>query len=82
LSFVFEFRPDALVGIDKRTRRAEPLDQVEYRGGGKQVAVIPKATLKLIVFDFDGPDRIRWQGQNCTLSRVGGPSQAAQGSRR
>ena len=80
---VFEFRPGSMVGIDKRTHRVEPLDQVEYRGGGKQVAVIPKATLKLIVFDFDGPDRIRWQGQNCTLSRVGGASQAAaHGSRR
>jgi hypothetical protein len=80
---VFEFRPGALVGIDKRTHRVEPLDQVEYRGGAKQVVVIPKATLKLIVFDFDGPDRIRWQGQNCSLSRVGGASQAAaQGSRR
>lgn len=80
---VFEFRPGALVGIDKRTHRVEPLDQVEYRGSAKQVVVIPKATLKLIVFDFDGPDRIRWQGQNCSLSRVGGASQGtAQGSRR
>lgn len=80
---VFEFRPGSMVGIDKRTHRVKPLDQVEYRGSAKQVVVIPKATLKLIVFDFDGPDRIRWQGQNCSLSRVGGASQAAaQGSRR
>lgn len=74
---VFEFRPGALVGIDKRTHRVEPLDQVEYRGGAKQVAVIPKATLKLIVFDFDGPDRIHWQGQNCALVRVGAAVRAA-----
>ena len=79
---VFEFRPGALVGIDKRTHRADPLDQVEYRGGGKQVVVIPKATLKLIVFDFDGPDRIRWAGQNCTLTRVGAASAAAKGAQR
>jgi hypothetical protein len=67
---VFEFKPDAMVGIDKRTRHAEPLDQVEYRGDAKRVVVIPKTTLKLIVFDFDGPDRIQWAGQNCSLSRV------------
>jgi hypothetical protein len=80
---VFEFRPGTLVGIDKRTHRADVLDQVEYRGGGKQVVVIPKASLKLIVFDFDGRDRIQWAGQNCTLTRVGVASQAAaQGSRR
>jgi hypothetical protein len=67
---VFEFRNDTLVGRDKRTHRAEVLDQVEYRGDAKRVVVIPKTTLKLIVFDFDGPDRIHWAGQNCTLSRV------------
>ena len=79
---IFEFRPGALVGIDKRTHRADQLDQVEYRGGGARVVVIPKATLKLIVFDFDGSDRIHWSGQNCTLVRVGAASAAAQGSRR
>ena len=80
---VFEFRPNALVGIDKRSRRAEPLDTVEYRGGGKQVVVIPKTTFKLLVFDFDGQDRITWSGQNCVLTRVSAASQAtATGTRR
>ena len=66
---VFEFKPDALLGIDKRTHHVEPLDRVEYRGDAKRVVVIPKTTLKLIVFDFEGPDRINWAGQNCRLSR-------------
>lgn len=75
---LFEFRPASLVGIDKRTRRAEPLDQVEYRGGNaRRVVVIPKASLKLMMFDFDGPNRIQWVGQNCTLIRVGGQGTAA-----
>jgi hypothetical protein len=73
---VFEFRPGALVGIDKRTHQAQTLDQVEYRGDALHVAVIPRATLKLILFDFDGPDRIRWSGQNCTLNRVAGQGAA------
>lgn len=78
---MFEFKPGALVGIDKRKRRADVLDQLEYRGGGKQVVVIPKASFKLMVFDFEGPDRIHWRGQNCTLLRVRGAT-AAQGSPR
>ena len=71
----FEFRPTTLVGFDNRTRPQE-LDQVEYRGDAKQVVVIPKTTIKLIVFDFDGPDRINWSGQNCVLVRVGPRSTA------
>jgi hypothetical protein len=77
---LFEFKPTALVGIDKRTRRADVLDQLEYRGDAKRVVVIPKASFKLMVFDFNGPDRITWAGQNCTLQRVG--AQAHAGSRR
>ena len=73
---VFEFRPDRLVGMDERTREQE-LDRVEYRGDGKHVVVLPKTTLKLIEFDFDGPDRIHWTGQNCTLVRAGAGSSAA-----
>lgn len=74
---LFEFRPASLVGIDKRTRRADPLDQVEYRGGdARRVVVIPKASLKLMMFDFDGPNRIQWVGQDCTLVRVGGQGTA------
>jgi hypothetical protein len=77
---LFEFKPTALVGIDKRTRRADVLDQLEYRGDAKRVVVIPKASFKLMVFDFNGPNRITWAGQNCTLQRVG--AQAHAGSRR
>jgi len=66
---VFEFRPGTLVGID-RGRHEQELDQVEYRGDAHRVAVIPKTTLKLMVFEFDGPDRINWQGQNCAMVRV------------
>jgi hypothetical protein len=80
---VFEFRSNTMVGIDKRTRRADVLDTVEYRGGGRQVAVIPKATLKLVVFDFETQDRIRWSGQNCVLTRVSAGTEAtATGARR
>jgi hypothetical protein len=66
----FEFRTTTLVGFDARTSEQE-LDKVEYRGGGKQVVVLPKTTVRLMVFDFDGPDRISWSGQNCVLVRVG-----------
>jgi len=67
---VFEFRPDSLIGMDARTPPQE-LDRVEYRGDAKHVVVVPKTTIKLIEFDFDGPDRVNWTGQNCTLVRVG-----------
>ena len=69
----FEFRPTTLVGFDARTSEQE-LDKVDYRGGGKQVVVVPKTTVRLMVFDFDGPDKINWSGQNCVLVRVGGPA--------
>jgi hypothetical protein len=32
--------------------------------------------VRIMVFDFDGPDRISWAGQNCVLVRVGPASQA------
>ena len=57
-------RPDRRVGKDERTPEQE-LDRVEYRGDAKHVAVLPKTTLKLIEFDFDGPKRVHWTGQNC-----------------
>ena len=66
----FEFRPTTLVGFDQRTSEQE-LDQVEYRGDAKKVVVLPKTTVRLIAFDFDGPDKINWSGQNCVLVRVG-----------
>ena len=52
---VFEFRTDTLVGMDERTRPQE-LDRVEYRGDSKHVVVLPKTTVKLIEFDFDGDE--------------------------
>src|SRR3984893_16165208 len=73
---VFEFRSDRLVGMDERTREQE-LDRVEYRGDAKHVVVLPKTTLKLIEFDFDGPDRIHWTGQNCVFVRVGAAPNAS-----
>jgi hypothetical protein len=67
---VFEFRRDTLVGMDQRTPEQE-LDKVEYRGGGKHIVVLPKTSIKLIEFDFETPDRIRWTAQpNCVLVRV------------
>ena len=68
---VFEFRTDRLVGSDARTREQE-LDRVEYRGDARRVVVIPKTTFKLIEFDFEGPNRINWAGQDCVLVRVAG----------
>jgi len=74
----FEFRPDRLVGKDAHTPETE-IDRVEYRGDEKHVVVLPKTTLKLIEFDFDGPNRINWKSQNCTLVRVS-TTPAASGS--
>ena len=73
---VFEFRPDRLMGMDERTP-AQELDRVEYRGDAKHVVVLPKTSLKLIEFDFDGPDRINWASQKCVLVRVGAASSSA-----
>jgi hypothetical protein len=75
----FEFKPDKLVGMDERTREQE-LDRVEYRGDAKHVVVLPKTTIKLMEWDFDGPNRINWKSQNCVLVRVGAPSSAAASS--
>jgi len=65
----FEFRADKLLGMDERTKERE-LDKVEYRGDAKHVVVLPKKTFKIFEFDFDGPNRISWTGQNCVLTRV------------
>jgi hypothetical protein len=75
----FEFRTTTLVGFDVRTSEQE-LDKVEYRGDAKHVVVLPKTTLKLIEFDFDGPNRINWTSQNCVLVRVGTASSSASGA--
>jgi hypothetical protein len=72
----FEFRTTTLVGFDARTSEQE-LDKVEYRGDAKHVVVLPKTTVKLIEFDFDGPDRINWASQNCVLVRAGTASSAS-----
>jgi len=73
---VFEFRADRLVGSDQRSG-AQELDRVEYRGDARRVVVIPQTTFKLIVFEFDGPNRINWAGQDCVLVRVGAPANTA-----
>ena len=73
---VFEFTPDRLIGLDERTPPQE-LDRVEYRGDAKHVVVLPKKSLKLIEFDFEGPDRINWASQKCVLVRAGGASSSA-----
>ena len=73
---VFEFRSDRLIGLDDRTPPQE-LDRVEYRGDAKHVVVLPKKSLKLIEFDFEGPDRINWASQKCVLVRVGAASSSA-----
>jgi hypothetical protein len=63
--------------MDERTREQE-LDKVEYRGDATHVVVLPKTTIKLMEWDFDGPNRINWKSQNCVLVRVGAqPAQAA-----
>src|SRR6202521_887770 len=72
----FEFRTTTLVGFDARTSEQE-LDKVEYRGDAKHVVVLPKTTVKLIEFDFDGPNRINWASQNCVLVRVGAASSSS-----
>ncbi len=72
----FEFRATTLVGSDARTSEQE-LDKVEYRGDAKQVVVLPKTTVRLMVFDVEGPNRINWSGQNCALVRVGAASRSA-----
>ena len=77
---VFEFRPSTLVGMEPRGSNIQELDRVEYRGDAKQVAVIPKTTLRLMVWDFDGPDRISWQGQNCVMVRVKAAPEMAAGA--
>ncbi len=66
----FEFRTDRLMGMDARTPPQE-LDRVEYRGDSKHVVVIPKATVKLMEFDVEGPTRINWKSQKCVLVRAG-----------
>jgi hypothetical protein len=73
---VFEFRVRTLVGIDQRQHEQE-LDEVEYRGDARRVAVIPKTTFKLMLFEFDGPNRINWAGQNCVLVRASAASALA-----
>jgi hypothetical protein len=76
---VFEFLQDRMMGMDARTPPQE-LDRVEYRGDPKHVVVLPKTTVKLIEFDFEGPDRIHWKAANCVLVRAGSAATASPGS--
>ena len=76
---MFEFRADRMMGMDERTPPQE-LDRVEYRGDAKHVVVLPKTTVKLIEFDFEGADRINWKAAKCVLVRAGAAPAASSGS--
>src|SRR5215467_4402903 len=54
-----EFRPKTLVSIENGGERV--LNHVEYRGDGGRVAVLPQdpGSIGVLVFDFQGKDRIR-----------------------
>jgi hypothetical protein len=54
----------------------QELDQVEYRGDAHHVVVLPRTTMRLMEWDVEGPDRIRWASQNCVLVRAGGAASA------
>lgn len=47
------------------------MDQVRYRGGGNRVAVLGTRGVQLMVFDFEGPSRIKSAFYDCVLLRMG-----------
>jgi hypothetical protein len=53
------------------------LDQVQYRGANNRVAVLGTRGVQLAVFDFEGPNRIKPAGFDCTLVRAGPPAMAS-----
>lgn len=77
---VFEFRADTLLGMEPRGGREEELDHVDYRGDAHHVVVVPRTTLRLMEWDVEGPDRIRWASQNCVLVRAAGAAAARAGA--
>ena len=76
---IWDFRPKAMFGIDRGVGEME-LDKVEYRGNAKTVAVLPQRMFRLLMFEFESPSRIRFVGQDCVLTRVGGGSTGSTGS--
>jgi hypothetical protein len=68
----FEFRAGALVGMEPNGSGEQELDRVEYRGDARHVVVLPRQTVRIMEWDIEGPDRIRWASQNCVLVRAGG----------
>ena len=50
------------------------LDKVQYRGNGSCVVVLGTRGVQLIVFDFEGPNRIKPAGFDCALVRAGPPT--------
>jgi hypothetical protein len=73
---MFEFRAGALVGMEPNGSGEQELDRVEYRGDARHVVVLPRTTVRLMEWDVEGPDRIRWASQNCVLVRAGGAASA------
>ena len=73
---MFEFRAGALVGMEPNGRGEQELDRVEYRGDAHHVVVLPRETVRIMEWDVEGPDRIRWASQNCVLVRAGGAATA------
>jgi len=72
-----EFRPKTLVSIENSGERV--LNHVEYRGDGSRVAVLPQdpGSIGVLVFDFQGKDRIRAEGLGCAMARPGTAPPAA-----
>ena len=68
---MFEFRAGALVGMEPNGSGEQELDRVEYRGDAHHVVVLPRQTVRIMEWDVEAPDRIRWASQNCVLVRAG-----------
>ena len=68
---LLEFRAKALVSLG-RDGSESVLNRVEYRGGGNRVVVLPQepASVGVVVFDFERPDRIKAAGLGCVMKRA------------
>jgi hypothetical protein len=73
---MFEFRAGTLVGMEPNGSGQQELDRVEYRGDAHHVVVLPRQTVRIMEWDVEGPERIRWASQNCVLVRAGGAASA------
>jgi hypothetical protein len=67
---MFEFRAGTLVGMEPNGSAEQELDRVDYRGDPHHVVVLPRTTVRLMEWDVESPDRIRWASQNCVLVRA------------